>query len=244
MSEKINLSEYTEFITKKTCELLAVDSPTGYTKEAAKWVFDEFAALGFTGHITTKGGILICLGGASRDNALLLEAHADTLGAIVQSVKSNGRLLLSPLGGMNPNNAETENVKIITKFNGEYEGTLQLNNASLHVNGSYNDTKRTWNDVEVVIDENTASAEDTKKLGIDAGDIICFEPNTRVTKSGYIKSRFLDDKLSVGILLGYAKYLKDHNITPQRTVYVHVTVYEEVGHGGCASVPDGVTEAI
>lgn len=65
-----------------------------------------------------------------------------------------------------------------------------------------------------------------------------------MTKSGYIKSRFLDDKLSVGILLGYARYLKEERITPERAVYVHITSFEEVGHGGSASVPAGVTEAI
>ncbi len=95
-----------------------------------------------------------------------------------------------------------------------------------------------------MLDENVKSDEDVKKLGISVGDIVCFEPRTRLTKTGYIKSRFLDDKLSVGILLGFAKYLKDNAITPARRVYVHVTVYEEVGHGGCASVPAGVTEAI
>ena len=72
---------------------------------------------------------------------------------------------------------------------------------------------------------------------------MCFEPRTRVTSSGYIKSRFLDDKLSAAILLAYGKYLKDEKIEPQRAVYAHFTIYEEVGHGGSASVPDGVTEA-
>ena len=48
----------------------------------------------------------------------------------------------------------------------------------------------------------------------------------------------------MGILLGFAKYLKDNAITPARRVYAHITVYEEVGHGGSASVPEGVTEAI
>ena len=76
------------------------------------------------------------------------------------------------------------------------------------------------------------------------GDFVCFDPRSRITESGYIKSRFLDDKLSVGILQAFAQYLKDENLTPKRRVYVHVTVYEEVGHGGSASVPDGVTEAI
>lgn len=68
---------------------------------------------------------------------------------------------------------------------------------------------------------------------------MCFDPRTRRTASGYLKSRFLDDKLSVGILLGFAKYLADNHITLPRRTYVHVTVYEEVGHGGASSVPAG-----
>ena len=74
-------------------------------------------------------------------------------------------------------------------------------------------------------------------------DYVCFEPRTRITSSGYIKSRFLDDKLSAAILLGYAKYIKDESVNPERRVYAHFTIYEEVGHGGAASVPEGVTEA-
>jgi len=96
----------------------------------------------------------------------------------------------------------------------------------------------------VLLDEDVKSADDTRKLGIEVGDIVAFDPRTRITDSGYIKSRFLDDKLSVGILLGFAKYLKDTGATLARKVYVHVTVYEEVGHGGAGSVPIGVTEAI
>jgi putative aminopeptidase FrvX len=145
---------------------------------------------------------------------------------------------------MNPNNAETENVKVVTKFDGIYEGTFQLCNASTHVNGKYNDTKRDWDSCEVVLDEDVKKKEDTEKLGIAVGDFVCFEPNVRITKTGYIKSRFLDDKLSVGILLGLAKYIHDEKVTPSRALYVHVTVYEEVGHGGAGNVPAGCTEAI
>lgn len=145
---------------------------------------------------------------------------------------------------MNANNAEAENVRVITKFSGAIDGTVQLCDASVHVNGNYSTTPRTFDTVEVVLDEDVRSAEDVRKLGIDVGDFVCFDPRSRITESGYIKSRFLDDKLSVGILQAFAQYLKDENLTPKRRVYVHVTVYEEVGHGGSASVPDGVTEAI
>jgi len=236
--------EYVDYLIKKTEEVVNIDSPTGYTEKAASYVKKEFEALGFTSYYTNKGGIIIEFGGKDMNNGILLEAHVDTLGGMVSKIKSNGRLELTNLGGMNPNNAETENVKVITKFDGEYEGTFQLNDASIHVNEKYNENKRDWNSCEVVLDEDVKKAEDVKKLGISVGDIVCFDPNFRVTKSGYIKSRFLDDKLSVGIILSFAKYIKDNNITPERALYAHITVYEEVGHGGCGSVPEGCTEVI
>ncbi len=238
------MEQYTTYAVEKAVELLAIDSPTGFTKVAADWVKKEFEALGFSATLTNKGGVLVDLGGADAENALLLEAHTDTLGGMVAEVKGNGRLRLTNLGGMRAENSETENVRVYTRAGRVIEGTLQLCNASVHVNGAFADTKRSFDTTEVLLDENVKSADDARALGIEVGDIVCFDPRTRVTASGYIKSRFLDDKLSVGILLGFAKYLADNRITLSRRVYVHVTVYEEVGHGGAASVPAGVTEAI
>ena len=203
------MEPYVSFAMDKTVELLAIDSPTGYTREAERFVSEQFAALGFPVTRTVKGGVLVDLGGEDAENALLLEAHADTLGGMVAEIKGDGRLRIVNVGGMNANNAEAENCRVVTKFSGSYEGTLQLINASVHVNGDYASTKRSWDTVEVVLDEAVESADDVKALGISVGDFVCFEPRTRVTKSGYIKSRFLDDKLSVGILLGFAKYLHD-----------------------------------
>ena len=235
---------YAEFAWEQTAALLAVDSPSGYTKAAAQWVKAAFESLGCPAYITVKGGVIAELGGKDASDGLLLEAHADTLGAMICQIKGNGRLKLTALGGMRPENAETENVRVHTRDGKVIEGTCQLCNPSIHVNGSYGDTKRSWDTVEIVLDETVSSAADAKALGIEVGDIVCFDPRTRRTASGYLKSRFLDDKLSVGILLSFAKYMKDHGIEPERKTYVHVTVYEEVGHGGSASVPAGITEAI
>lgn len=236
--------KYAEYAWEKTAQLLSIDSPSGFTAGAAKWVCSAFAELGFPAHITTKGGVLVDLGGEDTQDGLMLAAHTDTLGAMVSKIKGSGRLQVTPLGGMNANNAEAENVRVYTRGGKVIEGTLQLCNASVHVNGEYSATKRSFDTVEVVLDEVVSSAEEAKALGIQVGDIVCFDPRTRRTDSGYLKSRFLDDKLSVGILLGFAKYLSDYKIQLRRRVYVHVTVYEEVGHGGSASVPAGVTEAI
>ena len=236
--------KYADFAWEQAAELLAIDSPSGFTTQAAHWVKDAFEKLGFSAAITTKGGVLIDLGGANETDGLMLAAHADTLGGMVAEVKGNGRLRITALGGMNANNGEAENVRVYTRCGKVIEGTLQLCNASVHVNGDYSTTKRSFDTMEIVLDEDVNSSADTRALGIEVGDIVCFDPRTRRTASGYLKSRFLDDKLSVGILLGFAKYLQDNNITLPRRTYVHVTVYEEVGHGCSGSMPEGITEAI
>ena len=240
----IKMEEITKYILEQLQNLLAIDSPTGYTKNVTDYLMAEYEKLGYTPKRTVKGGVLTDLGGKDPDNAVFLEAHVDTLGAMVSQIKSNGRLAVSPLGGMNANNAEAENCRIITRFNGTYEGTCQLTDASVHVNGKYNETSRSFDVMEILLDEKVSTRDEVLALGIMEGDIVAFDPRTRITKSGYIKSRFLDDKLSAAILLGYARYLKEEHITPERKIYQHLTVYEEVGHGGSASIPQGVTEIL
>jgi putative aminopeptidase FrvX len=237
--------KYAEYAANKAIELLNIDSPTGFTAKAAKWVLDAFSALGFSCSLTNKGAVFIELGGKeSKEGAVLFAAHADTLGAVIAEIKGNGRLRLSNVGGLRACNTETENVNVYSRSGSVFEGTIQLINASSHVNKDLDSTVRDFNTVEVVLDEDVKCADDVRKLGLEVGDFVCPCPRAHITKSGYIKSRYLDDKLSVGILLGLAKYIKDNKIELKRKVYFLVTVYEEVGHGGSTSIPSDVTEAI
>ena len=165
---------YAEYAARQAMELLAIDSPTGFTARAADWVQRAFEELGYTARRTAKGGVLVDLGG--RGEGLLLEAHADTLGGMVAEIKGNGRLRLTSLGGMRAENGEAENVRVYTRGGRVLEGTFQLCNASVHVNGQYGDTKRTFDSCEVVLDEDVKSAEETRTLGVEVGDVVCSVP--------------------------------------------------------------------
>ncbi len=235
---------YAQFAWEQAVELLAVDSPTGFTEAAAVWTQKAFQALGFPAERTQKGGVMVDLGGEDEKNGLMLAAHIDTIGAMVAQVKSNGRLKITNLGGIAVPTCETENVRVYTRGGVVVEGTLQLCNASVHVNHDVRTTTRDFETTEIVLDEDVKNPEDTRALGIEVGDPVCFEPRTRRTGSGYLKSRYLDDKLCVGILLAFAKYLRDEKITLPRRTWIHITVYEEVGHGCSASLPQGVTEGL
>lgn len=243
--------KYADLAANKAIELLNVDSPSGFTEKIADKVIDEFTKLGYVCEKSNKGNVLVKVSSpkdsspdsSPSNDVILFEAHGDTLGGMVKQIKSNGRLLVSPLGGLVASNVETENVRVYTRDNKIYEGTFQLANASSHVNRELNTKERTFDTVEIVLDEKVNSKEDVKKLGISVGDFACVEPRAHITSSGYIKSRFLDDKLSVATLLAYATYLKENNIKLDKKVYFLITVYEEVGHGG-SYIPNDVTEAI
>lgn len=231
-----------QYVLDTMKRLLACDSPTGFTGNAAKLAVDIFSELGFSAHLTRKGCVVAELGGEG--SPIVLSAHIDTLGGMVAEVKGNGRLRLTRLGGLLPNSIEGENCRIYTRFGNVYTGTMQLCNASVHVNKKYDETKRDFDTMEVLIDEATTSREETEALGISAGDIVCFEPRTTVTESGYIKSRFLDDKLSASILIGIAKQVADGTLQLKRKVTVSLTTYEEVGHGCSAVLPADTEELL
>lgn len=232
--------EYHEYIVEQTAKVIGIDSPTGYHYNVQKYLVETIQAMGFEVHTLRKGGVIANLGGEG--NPLMMLAHVDTLGAFVHYIKGNGRLAISN-GTLNPNNIETENVRVITRSGAVYEGTIQLENASVHVNPDVN-TERKFTNLEVVLDEDVTSKEDVEKLGICAGDFLAVEPRFQVTEKGYIKSRFLDDKASSGVLLGIAKYVSEHPGCLKRNVQLFFTTFEEIGHGAAAGIPEEIEDLL
>lgn len=239
------VEQVVNYAVEQTLALLAIDSPSGYTAQAAEYAYNQLKELGFDPQYTRKGAVLVNLTpNLPQENGLLLLAHLDTLGGMITRITSQGRIHIINVGGLRPHNCEGENVRIITREGKVYTGTFQLHNPSAHVNPNYADTPRTFDTMEVVLDEEVFSKEDVEALGISHGDVVCFDPRTTVTPSGYIKSRYLDDKLSAGILLALARQVAQGEVTPNRPVWLHLTGYEEVGHGGSTSIPAGTTDVV
>ena len=230
------------YILDELKKIMAIDSPSGFTRKAADYIMQQLREFGFEPELTRKGCVLCCLGGEG--SPVVFSAHIDTLGGMVSEVKSNGRLKLTRIGGMNANNAECENARVYTRDGKVFEGCFQMNNPSVHVNGESDSQKRSYDNMELVLDEKVFSADETKKLGIATGDYVCFDPRTRITETGYIKSRFLDDKLSAAILMGIAKAIKAEKLSLTRKVYIYLTVFEEVGHGCSSGLPEDAEDIL
>ena len=224
-------------------ELVNTPSPTGWTKRAEAYLMDTLKGLGYEPWQSNKGTVYVQLNPGAEGNGILLSAHVDTLGLMVRSVKSNGRLRVTTLGGFPLNYAEQENVVIHTRDGEAIDGTLRLNEPAVHVSRKIGETERADDNMEIVIDRVVKSKEDTEKLGISAGDYISLDPRFRYT-GGFVKSRHMDDKASAAILLELARRYAETDTAWKRPVYLMFTMYEEVGHGAAAAHPKGITDMI
>lgn len=233
------MKHYIDFIAEQLKTLTAIPSPSGYTKNATDYLMKLLQDMGYEPKLSRKRNVFVTLGGDGEP--LVLAAHVDTLGAMVRSIKDNGRLRPTTLGGHVWSTADGENCTIHTRDGKVYTGVVLNTEPSAHVADKKVETLE--ENMEILLDEPVSTKAETLALGIQTGDIIAMDPRTVITESGYIKSRFLDDKLSASILLGIAKIVKDESLSFHRKVSLLFTVYEEVGHGG-SFVPEDTTEMI
>jgi Cellulase M and related proteins len=223
--------------------LLQTPSPSGFCMSIMGLITSHVTKLGYTIQSTPKGNGIIVIPGATDTNAIALTAHVDTLGAMVRSIRSDGTIRFTPIGGYAMQTVEGEYCLIHTRDGRQYEGTVLSTKPSVHVYSDARDWKREEANMSIRIDELVQSKEDTERLGISPGDFISWDPRVRMLPNGLVKSRHLDDKASVAALFGLLEWLKREGRTPSRTVHIIISTYEEVGHGSAYVSPD-ITEMI
>ncbi len=80
------------YLEETMLQLLAIPSPVGLTDAAVRYTAGRFEALGIPYEITRRGAIRATLKGQAAQPARAVVAHLGTLGAMVKSLKPNGRL--------------------------------------------------------------------------------------------------------------------------------------------------------
>lgn len=229
--------------TKKLIQqLVSIPSPSGYTKQVISFVEDFLQAYNVETKRNRKGGLIATLPGTNDKEHRMLTAHVDTLGAMVKEVKSNGRLKLDLIGGYHYNSIEGEYCKIHTASGKTITGTILLHQTSVHVYKNAGTVDRNQVNMEVRIDAKVQTEEDIHQLGIEVGDFVSLEPRVEITDNGFIKSRHLDDKASVAILLQLIKHIQTENILLPYTTHFLISNNEEIGYGGNSNITEETVE--
>ncbi len=232
-----------EYVLNTAKELLEFNSPSGFCFEIMNMIEDKVKAIGYKFEKTNKGCGIITIDGKSDEKVIGLSAHVDTLGAMVRSITSKGTLKFTLIGGPIVPTLDSEYCKVRTRDGREYTGTFLSESAAVHVYEDATSKKRDPENMEIRIDEVVKNKEDVLNLGISAGDFIFIDPKTTITDSGFVKSRFIDDKGSVACLLSLLELFKRENIMPSYKTKIFISTYEEVGHGS-SYIPSDITEMI
>lgn len=236
---KLQREMYQDYYFDVATKLLLTPSPSGYYEKVMEVVKNIAEQEHVKFELTKKGCAILTIEGKDHDKALGACAHCDTLGAMVRSIESDGTLHFTKIGGPILNTLDGEYCTIYTRDGRSYTGTFLSKSPSVHVYDDAAGRTRDEANMYVRLDEVVKKAEDVKALGISNGDYICIDPKTTVTESGFLKSRFIDDKASVACLLTVAHILKDKQIVPEHDLKFLITMYEEVGHGA-AYVPQNL----
>lgn len=239
----MDMTTLTPVIMDYAKRLLTTDSPSGFTA-AAVTVAEEIAGgLGYLTRRTNKGGLVIQVPGREAGKRIGLCAHVDTLGLMCRSINERGELLVTKIGGPILPTLDGEYCKVYTRDGRIYTGTVLSLSPAAHVFDDANTRPRDEQNMAVRLDERIKNADDVRALGIGVGDYVCFDPKTTVTDSGFLKSRFIDDKGSAACLLALLKHMQETGAQPRYDTEIHFTVYEEVGHGG-ATIPTDLDELL
>lgn len=234
-----------EYLLRILVVLLNTPSPTGFAANAIEYVeqiMKDFSFLSISQN--RKGALVATWDGSENDSPRGLTAHADTLGAMVKEIKSNGRLKMTRIGGFAWNTVEGEGCTVFTSQGESFRGSILLTKASGHVHGSQvNDLKRDDSNIEVRLDARTADADQTRDLGIQVGDFVAFDPRVEVV-NGFIRSRHLDDKACVACICAAIKSIHEAGLQPAQTTTFHISNYEEVGHGAASGFPANLAELV
>lgn len=212
-------------------EVFTCDSPTGFTQNVIKLVKKYVDGFGYKTRIMNNGALEVSIEGVDKSKTVATSAHCDTLGLMVRSIKADGHLALTKLGGPITPTLDGEYCRIYTRDGKVYKGTILSTSAATHVYPDANTKSRDIDNLEVRLDELVHSKEDVEKLGIQNGDIVCYDPKFEITENGFLKTRFIDDKASVVVLLMLLKYVSEHKLKFAYNTKIYFVVYEEVGHG-------------
>ena len=210
------------------------DSPSGYSHkiiELLKTYLDEYKC---EYRVHNKGTIEVFIKGNDSSKVVATSAHVDTLGLMVRSIKGNGNLALTKIGGPIVPTLDGEYCKVVTRDNKTYTGTILSTSPASHVYKDSESKTRDIDNVELRLDEIVKNKDDVKKLGIQNGDFVFIDPKFQITDSGFLKTRFIDDKASAVILLMLLKYCYENKVQFKYDTRIYFIVYEEVGHGASA----------
>jgi endoglucanase len=180
------------------------------------------------------GSVIGRFAGPPDSPRVMVTAHMDEVGLLVQYIRPDGFIKFKTLGGW-LNQALVDQRWILNTREGLIHGVSGIR--TIHVTRGSERT-RVWDSNELFIDVGATSRSDALAMGIRPGDPIApWSPFTVLANDRYAAKAW-DDRVGLGVMLEAMQRMQQRGISLPSTIYLVATVQEEIGlRGAQTSVP-------
>ena len=162
---------------------------------------------------------------------VMVTAHMDEVGLLVQYIRPDGFIKFKTLGGW-LDQALIDQRWVINTSDGLVHGVSGIR--TIHVTPG-SERNQVWGRDSIFIDVGATSKTDAERMGIRPGDPIApWSPFTILANDRYAAKAW-DDRVGLGVMLEAMKRIQQRGVQLPSTIYLVATVQEEIGLRGAAT---------
>lgn len=208
--------------------LLITPSPTGYESKGQKTWMDYISKFSDKVESDPYGSAIAKINTSSDVMTVMLEAHADEIGMVVQHISDDGFVYLNKLGGSDSTIARAKRVFIHTK-NGKISGVT--GNTAIHLQDKKNGGGKepAWKDIYVDIG---VTSRDEALKAVQIGDPVTYSDDVEYLNDDTISARALDNRIGGFAIAQAMKKISQQKKNLAVNVIALNSVQEEVGGFG------------
>lgn len=212
-------------------ELLEIASPTGF-EVAGQRKWSEYVSE-FVDDVDsdTYGNTWASLKGDGDGHRLMLEAHADEIGLMINHISESGYLYVTRIGGSDRTIARGRRLQIIGS-KGVVPGVV--GNTAIHLRDTKEDKIPEWH--EIFVDVGAKSREEVESLGLRVGHPAVYDEPVLELANGRLVARALDNRIGGFIVAQALQTLSDPSRRGNTTVLGVNAVQEEIGGYGARMI--------
>ncbi len=225
MSVKKNDKELWELLES----YLSIEGMSRYEEEVATALKANTKDAGFEYSRDRMGSLIMNKKGNANGPKIMVAAHMDEVGYLVQDIQKNGQIRLSMVGGVWSHTVVGQSARLINANGEVFRGIF--GHTSIHII-ERTKIEKTMKLKEMFVDCGFTSKKEAEEAGIEPGDRVYMEANNfRMGKDQkLVVGKSMDNRAGVTIIDQVVNKLKDVN--NDNDLYVVGTVQEEVGTRG------------
>lgn len=208
--------------------------PSAFEEDVRRIVVNEFTAVGAAIDYDGLGSVLATLPGSATGPRVMVTAHMDEVGLIVQYITADGFIRVKTLGGVLEQALPDQRWTILGR-NGPVMAVSGLRTTHVLPPAQRNSV---WSLEDTFLDVGASSREEVERMGIRPGDGIAPKSEFVVMANGRYAGKAWDDRVGLGVMIAAARRIRSEGLTlPAQVIWV-ATTQEEIGLRGAQTAVD------